>query len=322
MRRLASTLLAALLLVCSNWVLATEWEMATPYPADNFHTENILWFCEQLERETGGELKIRVHPNGAKYSHPGIWDAVSSNRIAAGEILMSSRSDRYALLGVDSVPFLANSYQRAERLYRVSRPFFDRRLKESGLIPLFSVPWPPQGMYLSQEIDSIDDLKGLRFRTYNRMTSELAELIGGKPAIIEFRELAAAFGNGQVDAMFTSATSGVDVEAWKFASHFYDLQAWLPRNILVVNAEAFEKLSPRVKETLFRIAREAEQRGLENSRRLNERHKQILQERGMQVITPDPRLSEEFHMAGNALISRWIKRAGQDGAELIADYAR
>jgi len=180
-----------------------------------------------VQAATEGRLTINVHANGSLFEHPQIWDAVADGRIAAGELLTSSRTENDPIMGVDSVPFLATSYADASRLYKVSAQYHQQRFKRAGLIPLYSVPWPPQGLFLSTPIHSTDDLRGLRVRTYNQATSHLAELLGGMPAMIEFRDLRWAFQRNQVDAMLTSATGAVETKAWEFVRYFYDLQVWL-----------------------------------------------------------------------------------------------
>src|SRR6185503_5662154 len=105
-------------------------------------------------------------------------------------------------------------------------------------------PWPPQGIYAKKELTSADDLKGLKFRTYNAMIGRIAELLGSIPTQIEVPDLATAFATGRVDVMITSASTGVNTKAQDYLTHYIDTQAWLPRNIVFANKEAFDKLSP------------------------------------------------------------------------------
>ncbi|MCW8884202.1 MAG: TRAP transporter substrate-binding protein [Motiliproteus sp.] len=302
--------------------LAQQWQLASPYPKHNFHTENILWFSQEVERVTNGALKIEVHPNGQLFRHPDIWMAVSNGQLEAGELLVSSRLSEDIIYSIDAVPFLANSYHKADKLYRVSRPFFDERLNRNGLMLLYSVPWPPQGLYLREPIKDVDDLRGRSFRTYNESTNQLAQMVGGVANMIEYADLTDALSQGNLGGMFTSSTGGVEVKAWRNFGYFYDLQAWLPRNMVVVNKQAFDKLSPAIREQVREVAKRAEARGVEASQERHAFHKQVLKEHGVVIVSPEPRLLEEFQMVGSTLVSKWIKKAGQDGAQLIADYVR
>src|SRR5262249_17241843 len=142
----------------------------------------------------------------------------------------------------DSVPFLATGYDSARKLYEAQKPYLEKQLAKEGLILLFSVPWPPQGIYARREINSIDDLKGLKFRTYNVMTKRIAELAGAHATQIEISDLPAAFSSGRVDVMITSASSGVQSKAEQYLTHYIDIQAWVPRNMVFANKAAFDRL--------------------------------------------------------------------------------
>ena len=186
----------------------TQWDLATNYPAGAFHTRNIVQFAADVDKATGGSLKIGVHPGGTMIKHAEIKRAVGEGRAAAGEVLISLAADEAPVYGVDSIPFLATGYDGARKLYDAQKPFLEKQLDKEGLVLLFSVPWPPQGIYAKREIKAIDELKGLKFRTYNAMTKRIAELAGARPTQIEVPDLAAAFASGRVDVMITSASSG------------------------------------------------------------------------------------------------------------------
>jgi len=183
MKRIVATLVFAGALA-GNAIAETQWDLATNYPASAFHTKNIAQFASDVEKATGGSLKIVVHPGGAMIKHAEIKRAVSDGKVAAGEVLISLLADEASVYGIDSIPFLATSYNDARRLYDSQRPYLEKELAKQGLVLLFSVPWPPQGIYAKREITSVDDLKDLKFRTYNVMTRRIAELAGAQPTQI------------------------------------------------------------------------------------------------------------------------------------------
>ena len=125
--------------------------------------------------------------------HAEIKRTVSDGKVAAGEVLISLAADEASVYGIDSIPFLATGYDGARKLYEAQKPHLERQLAKEGLVLLFSVPWPPQGVYAKREIKSIEDLQGLKFRTYNAMTGRVAELAGAQPTQIEVPDLPAAF---------------------------------------------------------------------------------------------------------------------------------
>jgi hypothetical protein len=157
----------------------TKWDMPTPYAATNFHTENVMQFAADVDKATGGKLKIQVHPNASLFKANEIKRAVQGGQAQIGEILLSGYSNEDPLFGLDSVPFLATSYGDAEKLWKASKKAIEDKFARQGMMILYSVPWPPQGIYSSKPINAIGDMKGLKMRTYNPYTSRIAELAGG-----------------------------------------------------------------------------------------------------------------------------------------------
>jgi TRAP-type C4-dicarboxylate transport system substrate-binding protein len=152
----------------------TKWDMPTPYAPTNFHTENVMQFATDVEKGSGGKLKITVHSNASLFKAPEIKRAVQGGQAQIGEILISGYSNEDPLFGVDSVPFLATSYADAAKLWKASRKAIEDRFARQGMMVLYSVPWPPQGIYSSKPLTSVADMKGLKMRTYNPYTSRIA----------------------------------------------------------------------------------------------------------------------------------------------------
>ena len=239
------------------------WDMPTPYPDNNFHTRNIAEFAKEVDTATGGNLTITIHANQSLIKHPDIKNSVRDGIAPIGEFLASRLENESAIFGADSIPFLATSYDAAFKLYGAQRPYIEKLLGEQGLKLLFSVPWPPQGIYAGKEVTKVEDLEGLKFRAYNLGTERVAALAKMIPAQIEAADVPTAFSTGRVEAMITSPSTGVDSKAWDFVKFYHDTQAWLPRNVVVVNQGAFDVLSDEEKAAVEAAAKSAETRGWE-----------------------------------------------------------
>ena len=299
---------------------AETWDMPTPYPDNNFHTVNIKQFADDVKAATGGALEIVVHAGGSLIKHPEIKNAVRGGQVPIGETLLSRLSNENAVFGIDSVPFLAANYDDAKKLWAAARPQTEKLLDAQGLQVLFAVPWPPQGIYAKKEINSIDDLKGLKFRAYNAATEHLAQLAKTAPTQIEAPDIAQAFATGRVDAMITSPSTGANSKAWDFVTHYYNTQAWLPKNIVLVNKAAFGKLAPDVQKAVTDAAAKAEARGWQASMAETEEKTQTLKKNGMQVLDPSDQLAADMRKIGEQMTAEWAKEAGADGAAVLDAY--
>jgi TRAP-type C4-dicarboxylate transport system substrate-binding protein len=300
----------------------TKWDMPVPYPDGNFHTKNAAQFAADVEKATNGSLKITVHGAGSLIKHPEIKRAVRQGTAPIGEILASLAANEAPVYGLDSLPFLATGYDASKKLYAAQRPYLEKQLASEGLILLYSVPWPPQGLYAKREINSVNDLKGLKFRTYNPMIGRIAALAGSIPTQIEVPDLPTAFATGRVDVMITSASTGVDTKAQDYLTHYIETEAWLPRNIVFVNKEAFDKLNAEQKKAVMDAAKVAEDRGWKASIAEKETKTKALKDAGIKVMAPTAELKAGLSKIGETIAKEWEQSAGADGAAVLAAYRK
>lgn len=315
-----SCLAATISLTCG--VQAASWDMPTPYPDKTFHTVNIMEFAQEVESATNGALVIKVHSAGSLFKHPEIKNAVRSGQVPIGEFFLSTLSNEHAVFGADSQPFLATNYDEAAKLWNAQKGVVAQLLDKEGLMPLFSVPWPPQGLYTKKEIKSVDDLKGIKFRAYNATLEMFANAVGAAPTQVEVPDIPQAFATGRVEAMITSPSTGANSKAWDFVTHFTDIQAWVPKNIVVVNKKAFRKLDKPVQEAVLAAAAKAEQRGLEMSRKETAEKIQVLKDNGVVIVTPSAELMAGLKKVGDAMLVEWEKAAGDEGKVMLEEYRK
>jgi TRAP-type C4-dicarboxylate transport system substrate-binding protein len=296
--------------------------MPTPYAPTNFHTENISQFAADVDKASGGKLKLTVHSNASLFKANEIKRAVQGGQAQIGEILISGYSNEDPLFGVDSVPFLATSYADAGKLWKASKKALDDRFAKQGMMILYAVPWPPQGIYSTKPINSVADLKGLKMRTYNPYTSRIAELAGAQPVTIQAAELAQAFATGAVNANITSGATGYDTKAWEVVKNYYDTQAWLPKNLVFVNKAAFDALDKPAQQALLKAAADAEARGWKTSEEKNTWYQEQLAKNGMNVAAPSAQLKADFRKIGETMTGEWLKNAGPDGQAVVDAYRK
>jgi TRAP-type transport system periplasmic protein len=299
---------------------ATTWDMPTGYPDGVFHTANVKQFAEDVKRATGGALEISVRAGASMMKLPEIKNAVRDGKVPMGEILLSVHTAENPVFGVDSIPFLAASYDEAKRLWAASRAATEAALKRQGIAILYVVPWPPQGIYTKKALATLDDLKGMKFRAYNPTTTKLAQRVGAVPTTIEAADVPKAFTEGRIEAMISSASSGAHGKSWEYLTHYYATQAWLPKNAVVVNIAAWEKLDPAAQKAVMDAARAAEQRGWAASAADDEGRKDVLRKNGVKVEKPSADLQDAFKKIGGDLAAEWSKAAGAEGEAILKAY--
>jgi TRAP-type C4-dicarboxylate transport system substrate-binding protein len=298
----------------------TKWDLPSGYGANTFQVQNLQWFAAEAEKASGGKLKIAVHPNASLFKANEIKRAVQSAQTAIGEFILSSASNENPLFGIDSIPFLATTYADAKKLDAASAPALQKLLATQGLKLLYTVPWPGQSLYTRKPVASLADLKGTKMRAYNPATSRIAELVGAQPITIQLAELPAALATGAVDNFLTSSASGVDSKLWEQTKYFYDVNAWLPRNAVVVNQKAFDALDKPTQAALLQVAAQAGERGWQISDQKDDEYLKELQAKGMTVDRSSGVLKRELKAIGDRMAADWAKAAGAEGQAVIDAY--
>jgi TRAP-type C4-dicarboxylate transport system substrate-binding protein len=307
-------------LVATSAFAQTSWDMPTPYGDGIFHTQNIRQFADEVSAATNGSLTITVHSANSLFGHAEIREAVRDGLVPVGEFLLSRLVNEDPVYGLDSIPFLASSYDQSTKLWAASKDSVAEKLAAQGLTLLYSVPWPGQSLYLRKEVTDPAQLQGLNFRAYNLASERLAQLVGANPTQVEETDVPTAFSTGRVEAMITSPSTGANAKAWDFTSHYIDVQAWLPRNVVVVNTEAFEALSEEERKAVTDAAAAAEARGLEMSEAETTTKIEELQKGGLIISKPTEALAAKLQEVGQTMTTEWEDRAGEAGKAIIEAY--
>src|SRR5258706_291063 len=314
------TIVFSLLLAPAAVQAQTKWDMPTPYPDGEFHTRNIAIFAEDVKKATNGSLAITVHSNGSLIKHTDILRAVSTGQVNIGEFLLGQFGNEEPVFNADNVPFLAAGYGDAWKLYQAQKPILEKKLEGRGMVLLYSVAWPGQGLYTKNPLKSVDDFKGVKFRTYSAYTARLAELLGASPTVIQVPEVPQAFATGTISAMITSSATGTQTKSWEFVKNYYATNAMHPKNVVVVNARVFQGLTGAQKKILTDAAAAAEKRGWELSKQREHSANKMLADNGMTVHTPDAALMSSLGKVGDTIAAEWLKAAGADGEAILKAY--
>lgn len=321
MRLRPTYLLALLLSVIATAAHGTErWRVATGYRAESFHTRNLVQFAAEVDEATRGALKIEIVPNNTLLRLPEIFDGVRGGKAEGGEVIMSQASREIPLAGADSVPFITGGYDDARRMWALQRPLVERQFAARGLKLLYAVPWPPQGLYSKTPIRSVADLRGTRMRTYNATTVRIAERFGATPVDVPMVDVQKALADGRIDNMITSAVTGVENAVWSHLRHYYDINAWIPKNVVFVRLELFERLPAASREALLRTAQAAEVRGWALSAEAARASVRELAARGIKVERLPDDFERRLQRIGESFAHDWVRTVGSDATELFLPY--
>jgi TRAP-type C4-dicarboxylate transport system substrate-binding protein len=270
-----------------------------------------------VDKATGGKLKITVHANASLFKAPEIKRAVQGGQAQIGEILLANYSNEWPIYAADGLPFLADSYDEAAKLYKVQKPLLEKKLAEQGMMLLYAVAWPPQGIYAKKPINSAADLKGVKWRAYSPSTARIAELVGAQPVTVQAAELSQAMATGVIESYMSSGSTGYDTKTYEHLKYWVDTQAWLPKNAVLVNKAAFDALDKPTQAALLKAGAEAETRGWASSKAKNTEYVELLKKNGMTIQAPTAQLKADMKKVGDTMLKEWLDKAGPDGKALV-----
>lgn len=303
-------------------VAQEKWDLATAYPDTNFHTKNLRQFVEEIDKATGGKLKITIHSNASLYKANEIKRAVQTGQAQGGEVVISTLGNEAPIFGLDGLPGLVTGYDDASKLWRVSKASTEAKLASQGVKLLYSVAWPPNGIHTVKPIESINDLKGIKWRAYNQITTRMGELIGARSVTIQGAELSQALATGVLEAVATSAPTAVDSKMWEYTKYYYDASLLMTKNAVIVNQKAFDALPKDVQDAVTKAAVTAEGRGWKASEEGDQISKAELTKHGVKVQKPNPQLKTELQKVSDIIVAEWLKQAGADGKAILDAYRK
>ena len=313
---LAATLACGL----SPALAQTKWDLPAAYAAGNFHTENLVAFANNVDKLSAGKLKITVHANASLFKAPEIKRAVQNGQAQIGEILLVNFENENPVYGLDGLPFLATGYKDSKKLYDAQKPALEKLLAAQGMMLLYSVPWPPQGIYSKKELNSVADLRKIKWRAYSPSTAKIAELIGAQPVTIQAAELSQALATGAVESYVSSGSTGYDTKTYEHLKFWADTQAWLPKNAVFVNKKAFDALDKPTQDAVLKASVEAEKAGWTISQEKSDFYKKALAEKGMKIYPPSAKLTADLKQVGGIMLTDWLAKAGSDGKAIIDTF--
>ena len=237
-----------------------------------------------------------------------------------GEILLVNYQNEWQIFGTDGLPFLADSYEASAKLYKAQKPVLEKKLAEQGLMLMYAVAWPPQGIFSKKPINSAADLKGVKWRAYSPATSRIAELLGAQPVTVQAAELSQAMATGVIESYMSSGSTGYDTKTYEHLKYFYDTQAWLPKNAVLANKAAFDARDKPTQAALLKAAAEAEARGWASSRAKNTEYLDLLKKNGMNVVAPSSQLKADLKKVGDTMLQEWLQKAGPEGQAIVDTF--
>jgi len=322
-------------ILCVGWALATmlaampfdrpaaeTWDLANEYNATSIHAEGDVFFAERLSASTDGAIEIVHHFGGALgYKSLDQFDAVGDGAIPIADTYVGPLGGIDPMFLLPSLPFLAKTAAEARALYDVARPYYDEIFAANNQKLLYSSPWPPSGIWAKKPVASMAELKGLKIRTYDANGTITLKSAGAAPIQLSWADVVPQLSTGGIDAVLTSAESGANAKFWEQLSHFTEINYAMPLNMLHINLDVLNGLTPELQQAVLEAAEATSERNWQAVLTRVEANYAEMEPNGVTVVTgvPEDYLAA-LNEAGREALDDWLAKTGAKGKAIIEAY--
>jgi len=320
MNRLALSVVFAGTMACSA-AMAAEWDMSFAWPENNFHVQNGMRFAEEVAAATDGRLEIIIHSGGALgLKGPEAMAAVRDGIVPIAEYSYEQQNGEVAFASLGAMPGLAMGYDETETLADLMRPHMEAIFEEYNQKLLYVVPWPGQGVYSLEPVESLSDLSGIKIRAANARAVEFFEALGASPLLLPWAEVVPSLASGVIEGVSTSSSSGVDGKFWEFLGHYSRFDWANPLSVVTVNLDSWNELSPEDQAAIEEIAARLEPEFWEVSMGEDQRNLDELDSQGIMISEPSDELRAEITAASEVIWDEFLQTAGPRAAEVVSEF--
>ena len=230
-----------------EWSAVTSWPPR--YPGMGMAIYNV---AERVERASNGRLKIKVYAGGELVPAFEVFDAVSRGTVEVGHDASYYHKGKVdAAQFFTSIPFGLNNTEMNGWLYYGGGLELWRELYE----PHDLVPFPcgntgvQMGGWFNKEINSVDDLKGLKMRIPG-LGGEVLRRAGGTPVTLPGSEIFTSLQTGAIDATEWVGPYNDLAFGLQKAARYYYYPGWQepgPTLECIINKDAWASLPDDLK---------------------------------------------------------------------------
>ncbi|CCO23527.1 TRAP transporter substrate-binding protein DctP [Maridesulfovibrio hydrothermalis] len=320
---IVSALLMVLAFALSAQAADIKMDCNAIYSASNFHSQGAQLFANKVAEYTSGSVQISVHPGGSLgFKGPELLKTVKDGTIPMSDILMGGVAGSDQVFGISSMPLLADNYAQARKLYDTARPYYDKACRKWNQKLLYAAPWPPSGLFTQTPLKTAADFEGLKTRTYDKNGAELLRAAGASPMSLPWGELYSALQTGLVDSVLTSAVSGKDGKFWETLKYFTKINYAFPLNMVVINNDYWDALTPKQQKEVLKAAAEVEAYQWEESSKSNDESLKILAEKGITISEPSKEIIDMLSSDAVLMLENTMKKSKKDFKAAINAYKK
>lgn len=320
MRKLICVLLISVIFSSLPFVsVATAkgtWNANSQWSPNNYHSKALKEFANKVNIKTKGELEIIVQYSGALgYKGPELLQAVQDNLVQMSLITNMTVAGYEMIFGVNSLPMMGPNIEKGRIFTEICRPYFDKAAEKWNQKILWIGPWF-DGLWTKKKVSAVEDLKGMKIRTYDKISASVIQALGGLPYALPWSDVYTSVATGMIDAVLTSATTGAEGKLWEVMDYFQPIMFMLATEMVTVNLEAFNKLSPELQNYMIEAAKEIEEQVWKDAVTEEEGNTKLLAKHDVEIVPVSKEYEAEIVAKTEMVRQEWLKNAPPEALEI------
>ena len=301
----------------------TNWNANSVWPPKNLHSVGLTDFAEKVKKATNGELEMVVHTGGALgFKGPDLLKAVRDGLVPVSDMLISGVAGDEKIFQIVTLPFLVRDFDELRLLIEIAYPYFDKSAQKWGQKILYIAPWPGAGLWTKNKITTLEEMKGLKTRTYDKNGALVMEAVGATPFALPFSEVYTSLQTGLIDSVMTSSPTAVDGKFWEVLKYYEPLFITAATDMVTVNLNAFQKLPKAQQDILVKIGKEMEETMWANVKKWDKEQEAISNKNGIETVKPSTKVIGELEKITEKIRAEWLKSAPADGKKIYDEFLK
>ena len=308
-------------LAASVFAAEVKMDLNAKYGATNFHTKGAVQFAALVKEYSKGSVNITVHA-GSSLVKGNPLKAVKDGTVAMTDMFIPFTSGGGKVFGVSALPFIAQNYDDAYKLYQISKPSYAKTAKKWNQKFLYSVTWPASGFYSSKKMTAISDFKGVKTRTYDKNSANFVNSAGGNAVALPWGEVYSALRTGMVNSVITSSSSGKDGKFWDVLNNFTKIKYAFPLQAVSINLDYWNAMDKNQQGAVLKAAAQIERKQWAAVRLEDSNALEIMSKNGMKISEASPVLQKELDKMADKILNEYLEDASSDIKNIFKEYRK
>lgn len=299
----------------------THWDLPLTWAPDNYMVQNARKFADAVKEATGGEVVITLHPGGSLgYKGPEMLSAVRDGLVPIGDVFLNQQVGDEPLLGIQSLPYLMDSFEEMIEFQAYFRPLLDEIAARNNQKVIYTIPSPQQQIYTKVEIKTFADFSGIKIRSYDAASTKVFESAGMTPVQLPWGEVIPSLATGAIDAVATSAPFAVDGSFWEFLKYGYPTRQSWNLNAITVNLDAWADLDEEHRKAIEELGARLEPEFWQSAQDTDAAQMKVLEEQGMINGTIDDDIRAQLREKSVPLREAELKALGETAIKMVEAF--